>query len=113
MKLPGVGLMVKDIKSCSPPAHAARRPAFFSEAMKRLSSDSGDLWAVMQDYNMAMLSGVQLRCVDVLLPPGDLRPFVAPPSVEPRALGSKITPEPWWLCCRPAIMVSLVTVPNS
>lgn len=46
-------------------------------------------------YNMAMLSGVQLRCVDVLLPPGDLRPLVVPPSVEPRALGPIMTPEPW------------------
>lgn len=35
-----------------------------------------------QSYNIAMLSGVQLRCVDVLLPPGDLRPFAPPPSAE-------------------------------
>lgn len=66
-----------------------------------------------RSYNIAVLSGVQLRCVDVLLPPGDLRPFVPPPSVDALDMGSMRTPEPCWLCCSPAIMVSVVTVPNS
>lgn len=43
---------------------------------------------------MAILSGVQLRCVDVLLPPGDFRPFVAPPSVELLVLEPMMMPEP-------------------
>lgn len=45
-------------------------------------------------YNMAILSGVQLRCVDVLLPPGDFRPLVAPPSVELLVLEPMMIPEP-------------------
>lgn len=50
------------------------------------------LW---QSYNMAMISGVQLRWVDVLLPPGDLRPLVAPLRVEPRAPGPMMPPVVW------------------
>lgn len=86
---------------------------FLWEPVKHLCGDVSDLSAGLHSYNMAVLSGVQLRCVDVLLPPGDLRPLVAPPNVEPWPLEPMITPEPWWLCCKPAIMVSLVTVPNS
>ena len=47
-------------------------------------------------YSMAMLSGVQLRWVDVLLPPGDFSgPLEVPPSAVALAPDPKITPEPW------------------
>lgn len=68
--------------------------AFLWESIKHLCSDISDFG--LQSYNMAMLSGVQLRCVDVLLPPGDFRPLVVPLSVEPRALEPMMTSEPLW-----------------
>ena len=49
-----------------------------------------------RSYSMAMLSGVQLRWVEVLLPPGDFRPLEPVPRAEGRAPGPRTMPEPWW-----------------